>query len=156
MSAIKITEANLSNPEHADAITQITNEYAKDPMGINRELDEEVKSRLISEMNLFPCMINFIAYSEGKAVGLANCFFGFSTFNAKKLLNIHDLIVLPGERSRGIGEKLLRAVEDKAHETDCCKVVLEVREDNRAKNLYERFGFTYGEPLMYFMTKELE
>ncbi|MFO8066626.1 MAG: hypothetical protein R6U11_03490 [Bacteroidales bacterium] len=38
---------------------------------------------------------------------------------------------------------------------NCCKVTLEVREDNRARNLYERSGFSYGEPRMFFMEKEV-
>jgi len=36
----------------------------------------------------------------------------------------------------------------------CCKLTLEVRVDNRARELYERFGFETGDPEMLFMTKE--
>lgn len=156
MSEINIIEADLSDPEHADAILSITNTYAAGPMGMEEEFEDEVKEHLIREMSLFPLTICFLAFEEGKAVGVANCFYGFSTFNARKLINIHDLAVMPEMRGKGIGQKLLEAVEQKAIETDCCKVTLEVREDNRAKNLYKRMGFSYGDPVMYFMTKELD
>jgi ribosomal protein S18 acetylase RimI-like enzyme len=79
----------------------------------------------------------------------------FSTFKAQKVINIHDLAVNPQFRGNGIGEALLAEVERKAKKENCCKVTLEVREDNRARNLYERAGFSYGEPRMFFMEKEI-
>jgi ribosomal protein S18 acetylase RimI-like enzyme len=82
-------------------------------------------------------------------VALATCFRGFSTFRALPLINISDLAVLPDYRGRGIGKQLLTAVEDKARTLGCCKVTLEVQENNtRARNVYERSGFeqaVYGE-----------
>ena len=70
------------------------------------------------------------------------CFQGISTFQAKRLINIHDLAVLPSWRRQGIGRALLRAVEAHARERDCCKLTLEVQEDNEpARVLYARFGF---------------
>jgi ribosomal protein S18 acetylase RimI-like enzyme len=75
-------------------------------------------------------------------VAVAVCFVGFSTFVARPLINIHDLAVLPEYRGQGIGRLLLQQVEAKGHELGCCKLTLEVREDNhRAQRLYQRFGF---------------
>jgi ribosomal protein S18 acetylase RimI-like enzyme len=156
MNKIKIIEADFSNEKHGKALLKILNSYAKDPMGMSMPLDDEVKDILIQEMSLFPLTVCFIAFDGEQPAGIANCFYGFSTFTAKKILNIHDLAVSPSYRRMGIGKKLIRAVEKKALETDCCKITLEVREDNRARALYEREGFEYGEPTMYFMTKELE
>lgn len=155
MEQIAVIEADLGKENHKNAILHILNSYANDPMGMNAPLHPEVKHNLITEMNSFPGTLCLLAFEGEKPAGLANCFYGFSTFNAKKVLNIHDLAVAPGFRGRGIGNELLKAVEKKARETDCCKVTLEVREDNRARKLYERSGFTYGNPAMYFMTKDL-
>jgi len=155
MEKFSIIEADLSSETHADAILSLTNAYAQDPMGLNRPLKGDVKDRLIREMRKFESTICFLAVYEEKAVGLANCFYGFSTFEGKKLINIHDLAVIPSARNKGIGEALLAAVERKAKNENCCKVTLEVREDNRARKLYERFGYSYGEPTMLFMTKEV-
>jgi ribosomal protein S18 acetylase RimI-like enzyme len=75
-------------------------------------------------------------------VGIAVCFLGFSTFAAQPLINIHDLAVMPGYRGRGIGRQLLERVGAKGRELGCCKLTLEVREDNhRAQRLYQGFGF---------------
>jgi ribosomal protein S18 acetylase RimI-like enzyme len=49
----------------------------------------------------------------------------------------------------------MKAVEKRAMEENCYKITLEVREDNRARSLYERFGFEYGEPRMFFMEKKV-
>lgn len=156
MNKLEIVEADLNNAMHAEAIVEITNAYANDKMGLGMPLPNKIKQNLIGEMKKFPCGVSFIAFVDGKAAGLANCVFGFSTFNASKVLNIHDLAVLSDYRSMGIGQALMDSVEKKAQKTHCCKITLEVREDNRARNLYERTGFSYGSPVMYFMTKELE
>ncbi len=156
MKHLEILEADYSNRHHADAILNLTNRYAQDPMGLGDSLPEETRKDLIKELKNFPTSLTLIAFMNGKPAGLANCFYSFSTFRASKVLNIHDLAVAPEYRGKGIGEMLLAAAEKKAAETGCCKVTLEVREDNRARSLYERQGFSYGEPVMLFMSKELD
>lgn len=155
MKKLEIVQTDLSNKEHAEAVLMNTDQYAKDPMGINRPLTEEVKSTLIDRLKAFPCYIGFLAYYDGEPAGVANCVYSFSTFNAAKVINIHDLAVNSKFRGKGIGEALMSAVEKKAKEENCHKITLEVREDNRARGLYERFGFDYGEPKMLFMEKKL-
>jgi ribosomal protein S18 acetylase RimI-like enzyme len=50
--------------------------------------------------------------------------------------------VLPTHRGRGIARKLMDAAEAKARSLDCCKLTLEVQENNhRARRLYARAGF---------------
>ena len=155
MKKLEIVSADLNNTTHADAVLTITDLYARDPMGIRKPLSKEVKKELIQKLKEFPGTHCFIAFMDGEAAGVANCFYSFSTFNAKKVINIHDLAVNPKFRNKGIGQALLGAVEKSAAEEDCCKITLEVREDNRARNLYERHGFTYGDPPMLFMEKEI-
>lgn len=156
MQKLEIIKADLENDQHSSAILELTDSYAKDPMGLDGPLNEEVKKKLIAELKKFPCNLHFIAYMDGKPAGVANCVFSFSTFYAAKVINIHDLAVNPSYRSNGIGEALIGAVEKEAIAENCCKVTLEVREDNRARNLYERSGFSYGEPRMFFMEKKLK
>ena len=72
---------------------------------------------------------------------MALCFVGFSTFQAKPLLNIHDLAVHPEFQSRGIGSQLLEAAIAFAREHDHCAVTLEVQASNAARRLYARHGF---------------
>lgn len=155
MKELNIIEADFSNKKHADAVLYVTNEYAKDPMGLGTALPEEIQQTLIDEIKKFPTWFSLIAFYDEEPAGIANCVYSFSTFNAAKVINVHDLAVLKNFRSKGIGEALLAAVEKKAKETNCCKVTLEVREDNRARNLYERMDFEYGDPKMFFMSKYL-
>lgn len=156
MNTLEIVAVNLSDGKHAEAVLNITNRYAKDPMGNGMSLSEQVKKTLIRKLQSFPQYLGFLALIDSKPAGLVNCFYGFSTFKASKLINIHDLAVLPDFRSMGIGQALIEAVVKKARDTNCCKVTLEVRKDNRARNLYEREGFFYGDPTMLFMTKEIQ
>jgi ribosomal protein S18 acetylase RimI-like enzyme len=155
MDKMKIVEVNLNDPQHASAVLEIINKYSQHPMGDGKPLPERVQDSLIGKLRNFDTYFGFLAFVDDEAAGLVNCFYGFSTFKAAKLVNIHDIAVLSTYRGMGVGKALIGSVIKKATEENCCKVTLEVREDNRARNLYEREGFSYGEPAMYFMTKEL-
>lgn len=148
-------EADYTKPEHASAVLDLTNAYAKDPMGGGKALSEDVLKNLISGLRSMPQCFSILAFVDGKAAGLANCVVGFSTFAAKPLVNIHDLSVLPEFRGRGIGEKLLQEVEKKARKLGCGKLTLEVRTDNPAERLYRRAGFNAGFADFKFLTKAL-
>lgn len=139
---VDIVEADLSQPGHQRDVLALTAAYALDPMGNNGPLAPEVLGRLISGLRDHPTTLIFLAYIDKKAVGIATCFRGFSTFQARPLVNIHDLAVLPEYRGQGVGRKLLSAVEAKARELGCCRVTLEVQENNlTARRLYEHTGF---------------
>ena len=71
-----------------------------------------------------------------------NCVWGFSTFAASPLVNIHDLIVSPEARGEGVGKALFAAVEEIARDKGACKVTLEVLSGNEpAKALYASLGY---------------
>lgn len=151
---LSIIEADYRDEQHCYDITCLTNSYAKDEMGGAEPLPEEVLSQMIEGLRKTSNAFSILAYLDGKPVGIANCFIGFSTFEARKLINIHDLAVVPENRGKGIGKKLLEAVQKKARQLQCCKLTLEVREDNSARYLYTKFGFENHNPKMWFMTKE--
>lgn len=151
---IKITKADYDNARHARAILDLLNSYSLDPMGQAEPLSDFTRKNLIDGLKSTPGSFVLLAFKNDKPAGIATCFTGFSTFKAKKLANIHDLAVAPDFRGMGIGHKLLQAVEDHCRSVGFCKITLEVRDDNRAKNLYERFGFRPGEPEMLFWAKE--
>lgn len=155
MKNFEIIEVNLNNTNHASNVLDITNDYSQEPMGSGKPLPPSVKKKLIDGLKRCGSYIGFLAFVNSEAAGLVNCFYGFSTFKASPLINIHDIAVIQRYRGMGIGKALLGSVVQKAKDADCCKVTLEVREDNRARSLYEREGFRYGNPAMYFMTKEL-
>lgn len=140
--AITVIEADLSLPGHQDALVAMIDAYSRDPMGDGGPLDPNVRDRLIPGLRAHPTTLAFLAFDREQPVGVAMCFLGFSTFAAKPLVNIHDFFVLGSHRGRGISRQLLAAIEAKARALGCCKLTLEVLENNRhARQIYERFGF---------------
>jgi ribosomal protein S18 acetylase RimI-like enzyme len=142
MQPIEIQQADLNRPDHRQAVLELINAYAADPMGNGKPLTEEVRCSLISGLQKHPTTIIFLAYQGTNAVGIAVCFQGFSTFAARPLINVHDLAVLPACRGQSIARRLLEAVEHTAKAMGCCKITLEVLENNRgARDLYHAAGF---------------
>ncbi len=154
-NAIRIREADLQDSLDMQRVVELSNAYAMDPMGLGEPLSAAQREKLGKTLPKVAGALVLLAFEGEKAVGIATCFQGFSTFKAAPLLNIHDIAVLPEARGKGVGATLLEAVKEKAKERGCCKVTLEVREDNAARHLYERSGFEYGDPAMFFMTAEL-
>jgi len=143
MQKVEILEADLDRAEHQRAVLELTDAYARDPMGNGRPLSDEVRQALIPGLQKHSTTVIFLAYQGSDAIGIANCFIGFSTFAARPLINVSDLAVLPGHREKGIGRLLLEAVERKAIEIGCCKLTIEVQENNhRARHVYEAVGFS--------------
>jgi ribosomal protein S18 acetylase RimI-like enzyme len=159
--AVIVVEADLSRPQHQAAAAGLIDLYARDPMGNGKSLDADAKSRLIPGLREHPTTLVFLAMRGSEAVGLTVCFRGFSTFAARPLLNIHDVFVIPACRGLGVGRQLLDAVAAKGRAIGCCKLTLEVQENNhRAKRLYAAAGFaqaTYLEEAggALFMSKVL-
>ena len=156
MAKAEITKADLNDPVHAQAILDLLDAYSMDNMGQSAPMADEIKSKLIEGLKEHPTSLILLATVGHKMAGLAVCFFGFSTFYAKKLINIHDLVVLPEFRGMGVGRQLMQAVEAAGRETNCCKVTLEVRDDNLvAQTLYRQEGYGDSKPPMYFWSKFL-
>lgn len=158
---VAVVDADFERPAHRTALVEILDSYATDPVGGGEPLSHAVRERLVPALRRHPGLCALLAQTEERAVGLAVCFLAFSTFRARPVLNVHDLAVLPEWRGRGIGRALLAAVEERARERGCCKITLEVQDDNaRARTLYERFGFSdfvvAGSGPTRFLSKTLE
>lgn len=142
MPELRIIVADFEDPAHRDAIVTVIDSYASDPVGGGEPLDEAVRADLVPGLASQPHALVLLAFEGELPVGIAVCFFGYSTFKAMPLLNVHDLAVVPSRRGRGIGRALLTAAEEHADEHGCCKLTLEVQDDNApARRLYARFGF---------------
>lgn len=139
--ALTITLADYTDPCDAADLVALLDAYARDPMGGGEPLAEDVKARLPGDLAANPHAFSLLVRIDGKAVGLANCFMGYSTFAAAPLVNIHDLAVLPGHRGAGIGGALMAAIEAEALKRGACKVTLEVLSGNPARHLYAAHGY---------------
>ena len=141
-ASVRIIEADLADPAHQRATVAMIDAYSADPMGDGKPLAEEVRLRLADGLRSHPTTLVFLAFDGDRPVGVAACFLGFSTFAAMPLLNIHDFFVLPSHRGIGASRRMLDAIEAKARALGCCKLTLEVLENNvRARHVYETAGF---------------
>jgi GNAT superfamily N-acetyltransferase len=139
---LKIQPANYHSATDRAALTELLNHYAQDPMGGGQAIAPETLARLCDELAARPFAFSFIAWLGEKPVGLINCFEGFSTFKAKPLVNVHDVVVHESARGQGVGQALLAAAETEARARGACKLTLEVLSgNNTAVNSYLRFGF---------------
>jgi GNAT superfamily N-acetyltransferase len=140
--ALLICDADYADPVHARGIVDVLDSYARDPRGGSRPLAEDVRARLVPALRDHPTALVVLALADADPIGVAVCFLGFSTFAARPLVNVHDLAVLPEHRGKGVGRALLTGVEQRARARGCCKLTLEVQDDNEpARRLYARFGF---------------
>jgi len=138
-----IQTANLKNPRDAHDYQAQLAAYALDPMGGGQALPPHRLRRVIEDLQEMPQAHLFLARVAEQAVGFATCFSAYSTFRARPLWNIHDIAVLTEYRGRGIGRALLDAIAESARGAGCCKLTLEVREDNPvAASLYQKTGFS--------------
>jgi len=161
-SALRYLQADLERADHQAAVLAMVDAYSRDAMGDGAPLAPATRERLIPGLRQHPTTLVFLAYDGDTPVGVAVCFLGFSTFAAKPLVNLHDVCILASHRGRGVGRGLLAAVETKARELGCCKLTLEVLDQNhRALKTYltagfKRYSLQPGAGEAIFLTKPLQ
>jgi ribosomal protein S18 acetylase RimI-like enzyme len=139
---LTIDAVGFRNPEDGAALVHVLDSYARDPMGGGEPLASDVRDRLPSGLAGVPGAFAFLARVSGRAVGVAICFTGYSTFAARPLVNIHDVCVMAPYRGRGIARALFARIETEARSRDACKITLEVLSGNHgAKRLYKSLGY---------------
>jgi GNAT superfamily N-acetyltransferase len=139
---LSFVNVDFDDSLHREHFLQLMDVYARDPMGGGLPLSDEIQSRLLAQLARRPQWYSIMVYDGQQPVALANCQEGFSTFAARPLLNIHDIVVDPLARGQGIAGRLLSRIELLARKLDCCKVTLEVLEGNLpARRTYEKSGF---------------
>ncbi len=139
----EIVIADLARSDDASALVRLLVLYALDPAGGGQPLTNYVKENLATALAARSDVIIVFAKTNGEAVGMVICIEGFSTFACRPLLNIHDVIVMPAYRGRGISKLMFDRVEQIARLRGCCKLTLEVLSGNQpARSAYASFGFT--------------
>ena len=137
-----IRVVDYTDASEASEMVNLLNHYACDPMGGAKALPQKVQDTLVDELKKRPTFKSAIAWVDGSPAALVNFAEGFSTFAAKPLVNVHDLVVHADFRGQGLSHKLLEFVKQEAAALGCCKLTLEVLSENEiAKNSYAKFGF---------------
>ena len=139
---ISITLVDYQDAQQMSHLIQQLSHYALDDMGGGEDLSAAVKQRLLIDLPQQQQNFSLLAWVGDECVGMTNCLWGYSTFAAQPLVNIHDLGVQKEYRGMGISTALLSAVETHASSRNACKVTLEVLGHNLiAKASYSKFGF---------------
>ncbi|MXO96869.1 GNAT family N-acetyltransferase [Erythrobacter aquimaris] len=142
MTEITTRIADYGDESDANTVVELLDCYARDPMGGGEALSDEVRENLVPGLANTPGAFSILAFDGDRAVGLSNCFTGYSTFAAKPLVNIHDMVVRDGQRGKGVGKAMFDAIHDEARRMGACKVTLEVLSGNHpAKGLYTAQGY---------------
>lgn len=140
---IELSPADYSNSRHRQDLIQLLDHYAQDPMGGATGLSDFAKENLPGLLAAYPTAFSVLAWVDGQAAGLVNCFETLSTFKCKPLVNIHDVVVHKSYRGLGLSTRMLNMVEAIALERGCCKLTLEVLQGNTvAREAYRKFGFS--------------
>ena len=137
-----IFEADPAGPAHARCIISLLDSYASGINGGGQGLSAAVKQNLPAALAARPTAHVMLAMEGEEPAGLVISFEGFSTFQCRPLLNIHDVVVAEKYRGQGLSKRLLAAVEEMAMRLGCCKLTLEVLEGNTiAQAAYRSLGF---------------
>ncbi len=155
---IIIERCDFLKTEHCESLVTLTNIFMTDPeAGCGRALSIAEEENLISGLAEHPATFILFAKYDGEYVGLITCFIGFSTFKAKKLIQIHDIVVHPDFRGKGIAKKLMKTVEDTAVALRYCKITIEMSDDNAlGKRLQKVLDISDSHAKMVYHSKEID
>ncbi|MBT9567389.1 MAG: GNAT family N-acetyltransferase [Thiobacillus sp.] len=140
---IEVRQARYDHPVDAAAVVSLMDIYARDPAGGGQPLSDFAHANLVTQLAARPFVFSVLAWDGDGPVGLINAIEGFSTFACRPLVNVHDVIVVPDYRGRGVAAQMFGHVEVLARQRGACKLTLEVLQGNAsARALYQRLGFT--------------
>ncbi len=132
--------ADYQDGSDAKGIVRLMREYAR-----IEECDREELERLPEILLGLDQGFTVLAFHERSSnvpIGLINCFFGFSTFELRPVVNVHDVIVTESHRGQGVARGMLECVESKSRSLNACRITLEVLADNpSAMRAYQKYGF---------------
>ncbi len=86
-----------------------------------------------------------VARQKNQIVGMVNLLFTISTALGEKVALLEDLVVLPNQRGKGIGSKLLKEAIETAKLHDCHRITLLTDSVNEsAQQFYQKHGFSFS------------
>ena len=115
--------------------------YEKAP----EQVTNTVEQMYIDGFGENPIFGTIVSEVDDEIVGMALYYHRYSTWKGKRLY-LEDLIVSETMRGRGLGEKLLNAIIEKARQTACTGLMWQVLDWNEpAINFYKKFGARFDE-----------
>ena len=111
-------EVRLASKPDLPAILKMEQELGT-YLGDQIELDLKALEKVLIEEKSCFC---FIAYDQKQPVGMAFCYYTFSTMLSKKGIYLLDLFVEENARGKGIGKALFKAMAYHAIENECKRI----------------------------------
>lgn len=90
---MKCREANLHDPASRETVLEILDDYAR-ASSIQSPLKPGVKARLMDDLTAHPTTKVYLSEVDGRPIGTAVCFLGFSTFHSMPFLSIDSNHIL--------------------------------------------------------------
>ena len=93
-----------------------------------------------------------ILKDKDKTIGMVNLLFTISTALGGLVVLLEDMVVIPSERRKGYGSKLLRSAIEYSSKKGCKRVTLLTDSSNKkAQKFYSRHGFLHSsmQPMRY-------
>jgi len=156
---VTIRKARHADEQQLRALYEILDSYhCRALPGLFREPDDPVAARDIATSLADPEALLLVAEVDGTVGGLAGARVvevsgNDAVYLPRRFGYVDDMVVLPELQGRGVGRKLLEAIEEWAREQGADTLELTVFEFNAgARGLYERSGF---ETLQRRMRKRL-
>jgi GNAT superfamily N-acetyltransferase len=130
-----IKHIDVTNTQHKEAFVSLFDEYVS-------ALPVEAQSEVVNQLFALPYFHGFICFVDNEPAAFAVCFESYSTYRARKVLNIHDFMVSAVYRGQGVGKQQLKFIEQYCRENNYLKITLEVDDENKsAQQLYATCGF---------------
>jgi len=86
-----------------------------------------------------------VARQKNQIVGMVNLLFTVSTALGQRVALLEDLVILPNQRGKGIGSKLLKEAIETAKLHDCHRITLLTDLANEsAQRFYRKHGFSFS------------
>lgn len=98
-----------------------------------------------------------ILREKDKAVGMVTLLFTISTALGGMVALLEDMVVIPSERGKGYGSRLLRAAMDYANRKECKRITLLTDDTNiKAQKFYRHHGFAHSSmhPMRYLIISD--
>ena len=98
-----------------------------------------------------------ILRENDKAVGMVTLLFTISTALGGMVALLEDMVVIPSERGKGYGSRLLRAAMDYANRKECKRITLPTDDTNiKAQKFYRHHGFAHSSmhPMRYLIISD--
>ncbi|MEH6632178.1 MAG: GNAT family N-acetyltransferase [Halopseudomonas aestusnigri] len=150
MTAIKIYKAKSSDAEDiSDCVIALLKELS---MGLTIPEPNKVREKCINMLGQDKAFHAFLAKNKvGEIIGLLTLHETDALFASSPFAEIMEFYVVPNYRSKGIGQKFIRKIEEYAKEMNWSSLTLNAPPLNISPatvRFYEREGFIHKGPYM--------